>query len=624
MAGVLLSSSLLLFACGGKPAGPVHTGPAPEHYCPGQSGCEKGYTDTDPVTVGVAKVSIAPTGFETALPAYLDRTAAAGQCDIGDHCGELAKIAFRDCGTDMLCKGDPGYPGPDADGTEGDGVWDFFRDCGSDGLCPGDAGYPGPDADGTEGNGIFDGLWLAGFGNNRPAEGVHDEIDARAVVIGRGDVKVAIAYVDLVGFFHGYVEKVREAVKQKRPDVYAGLDTLFVGATHVHEAPDSMGQWGLSPDGVPGVGLPSGYSKSGVNGPWMDQVIGHVADAIIAAYDAAKPATLKMATGRTGAKGLIHDSRDPVIIDDSLTVIEADDAQTGKTITDLISWGNHPETVGSTNNLITADYVGYLRRAVEDGLPAAGSNPALAGRGGIAVFLQAEVGGLLTPLHTDVVARDGTPEPKETWDRPKAIGENVGAQVLTLLKTAKVAKGPGVAFRTQTLYLPVDNKQFQYAFELGLFDRRVYNADGSHFTGTISLGGGYVKSEMMVLQVGPASFLSVPGELFSELAVGFGDQWTPADLTRIDPANPNPPDLSKAPTTWYKEQLPGTYKIILGLGDDELGYLVPPYDFKLDTNHPYFDEAPGDHYEETNSLGPKTVPDMEKTLKLLVDWTQST
>jgi hypothetical protein len=47
---------------------------------------------------------------------------------------------------------------------------------------------------------------------------------------------------------------------------------------------------------------------------------------------------------------------------------------------------------------------------------------------------------------------------------------------------------------------------------------------------------------------------------------------------------------------------------ILGLANDELGYLIPAYDYVLDPSLPYLDEADGDHYEETNSLGPDAAP----------------
>ena len=54
--------------------------------------------------------------------------------------------------------------------------------------------------------------------------------------------------------------------------------------------------------------------------------------------------------------------------------------------------------------------------------------------------------------------------------------------------------------------------------------------------------------------------------------------------------------------------MPGEYKMIIGLGNDEIGYLVPEYNYVLATSGPFLNEAPGDHYEETNSVGPTAVP----------------
>jgi hypothetical protein len=50
--------------------------------------------------------------------------------------------------------------------------------------------------------------------------------------------------------------------------------------------------------------------------------------------------------------------------------------------------------------------------------------------------------------------------------------------------------------------------------------------------------------------------------------------------------------------------MPGEVLFMLGLAHDELGYINPPYDFKLDEDGPYILEPPGDHYTETNSTGP--------------------
>src|SRR5947208_8419133 len=82
-------------------------------------------------------------------------------------------------------------------------------------------------------------VYLAGFGQNRAATGVHDPLFVRAVVLRHGDRKVAIASADVVGLFLPTVERVRQRIP--------GFAYVLVCSTHNHEGPDTMGLWGPTP-----------------------------------------------------------------------------------------------------------------------------------------------------------------------------------------------------------------------------------------------------------------------------------------------------------------------------------------------------------------------------------------
>jgi hypothetical protein len=76
----------------------------------------------------------------------------------------------------------------------------------------------------------------------------------------------------------------------------------------------------------------------------------------------------------------------------------------------------------------------------------------------------------------------------------------------------------------------------------------------------------------------------------------------------VRPSNVNQPDLEAARSGPYlKESVGGDVIVTVGLGHDELGYIVPSYDFKLHPDGPYLIEAEGHHYEETNSVGPQYI-----------------
>ena len=73
---------------------------------------------------------------------------------------------------------------------------------------------------------------------------------------------------------------------------------------------------------------------------------------------------------------------------------------------------------------------------------------------------------------------------------------------------------------------------------------------------------------MVAVEFGPALFLTVPGELFPELEIG---GYGRSDCPAADTGRPYEPVI--------RDQFEQKYQFILGLGQDELGYIVPGYDF---------------------------------------------
>jgi len=90
----------------------------------------------------------------------------------------------------------------------------------------------------------------------------------------------------------------------------------------------------------------------------------------------------------------------------------------------------------------------------------------------------------------------------------------------------------------------------------------------------------------------------------------------------FDPDGINPPNIDAAPEGPYlKDRMSGETKWIIGLGNDEVGYIIPDYNFKLHETMPYLDEADGDHYEETRSLGPNFAAQLDAEAEAILSWT---
>ena len=85
----------------------------------------------------------------------------------------------------------------------------------------------------VNGNNKFDPVWIAGFHNRRPAQGVHDDLWARVMVLDDGATRVAITSIDAVGFIYDDAVDIRKSAHDKY-----NCDYTIISSTHVHQAPD--------------------------------------------------------------------------------------------------------------------------------------------------------------------------------------------------------------------------------------------------------------------------------------------------------------------------------------------------------------------------------------------------
>jgi hypothetical protein len=200
------------------------------------------------------------------------------------------------------------------------------------------------------------------------------------------------------------------------------------------------------------------------------------------------------------------------------------------------------------------------------------------------------------------------------------VGDIVAITALEGLANATEETAPNLAFGAQTLKLPIDNETFRLLTLPGVDILRRPLLDFDRNKGVTADNIPFVLSEVSKVQLGGVRFVGVPGELFPELAVGFDAQYAFGEPL-IGPMNPAPPDLSKAPTgPTLKAQLGGEKPVVLGMANDMNGYLIPEYDYVLHPTRPYSEQALGDHYEETNSLGPRTTPLVMRALEVLLQW----
>ncbi len=378
-------------------------------------------------------------------------------------------------------------------------------------------------------------VYLAGFGTNRQADAVHDDLFVRALSIQCGAATVVLCALDLIGFFGRDVQKVIRLVHRRAPDA-----RVIIACTHTHHGPDTMGFWG--PD----------RNSSGVDATYLDDLITTTADTILDSLSAPQAVTFKATS--VHVSGMVKNARDPGIVDDELTLAQFLDAEQHIVAT-LFNFPCHPEVLWEHNPAITSDYVGYLRAEVEDLTSAP------------CIFFSGALGGMLTPDVQD-----------HSFAEAESMGKGLARQGLTALTAVSSRQAADVSLQKREIQPKLTNILYKMAFRRGLVpDVRVH---------------GRITTEVNLIKINGLWFATVPGEMLPKLGLALKKQLCDAGA-----------------------RVAG----VIGLANDELGYILPVEDFKYPVN-PF---KPGNHYEETNSIGKDIGPLVMEGLGSLLSQTDS-
>ncbi|MEZ4971032.1 MAG: hypothetical protein R2814_15485 [Flavobacteriaceae bacterium] len=423
-------------------------------------------------------------------------------------------------------------------------------------------------------NGKFDAYWIAGMSNAKPAQGVHDDVWSRVMVIDDGNTRIAMISMDAIGFLHGDVIDIRKRIPSE-----LGVDYTLLSSTHTHESNDLVGIWGEN------------IFNSGVNPEMMEYVKSQTVAAITEAVNNLRPAKLVFAEDLSGEDGkFIKDTRKPIVKATGIHLMQVLDAENDSTMGTIINWANHPETLWSQNLLISSDFPHYIREAMENGV-FNGKELVDEGLGGVAIYFSGAIGGLMAP-HPSL----GIPDPftgeeyfEPTFEKTKALGDQIALMSLMALKQkGDTLANSNISLRAKTIFAPLDNTTFKIASGIGLIKMGMPE---------------YFKSrtEVGAIRIGPALFLSIPGEIYPEIVYG-----------GIEAPEGREFDVQPMEIPPLQELISDKYKFYLGLSNDEIGYIIPKSEW--DTEKPYLYNDESDTYGEENSLGPETGPIIYKAL----------
>ncbi len=406
-------------------------------------------------------------------------------------------------------------------------------------------------------------VYLAGYLPGRQAEGVHDPLAARGVVLQQGDRKLAFVSVDLIGLQLETVDRIRKELKD--------YDHVTVASTHNHSGPDVIGIWGKS------------FLRRGVDDEYIRKVVRSVIECVRLAEK-----KLEHVRGRFGTADddkLVHDSRLPIVVDPTIRVLEFTRVADGKPAGLLVQWSCHPESLRSSNRQLTADFPAAVVATLEKR------------RRCPVVYFSGAVGGLMAPPHQLQVG-DRTLQ-RGTWEFCRAYGERVAELALQAVRQATPLSLTPLRFRAEKILIPVRNPWYRAARLTGVVRRKSYAWTGDplergrpmklvHATRI-----GAIESEVGYWQLGELGLAMIPGELYPELLEGKIDDPPQADY----PDSPHEPSI--------EEILPTRRWMLAGLANDEIGYLIPARQW--DARPPFAYGKRMSQYGEINSCGPDSA-----------------
>jgi len=391
--------------------------------------------------------------------------------------------------------------------------------------------------------------YIAGYNQGWEPAGVLDLCNAQAVWMDAGAGGVLLIGVDCVGLGSPTVNKIRNRLQDLCEET--GCTAVNVYSTHDHAGVDTLGLWGP-------------VMVDGKNDEYMENVI---EAAVTAAHKAAEnKSTGKLYYGSVDTEALapmLRDSRNPLIYDSYLHQLRFEPDKATDAGIRMYIYGAHAEALRGSNKMISRDFPGTMCDLIEEET------------GDHAMFMPGAIGGLLmTKEFTALYVNNMNITARKLANFALSIDEE--EEIL-----------PDLQFARKEFEVPMDNTGYLFYKFLGVLDNEISKGE--------SATGYMLHSEMTVLQLGDLLLALIPGEIFPELVWG-------GEAAQHNPAGKNPTPLAEIAASNGYDQL-----LVIGLANDELGYIVPPSDFLLNEEVPYLlktmDDTGENHYEETNSVG---------------------
>ena len=258
---------------------------------------------------------------------------------------------------------------------------------------------------------------LGGYGErmNKPAEGIHDHIMAKALALKKDDRKYLIITLDLLGI----QSNVKSDLIKRLDGMGWNMENMMLLPSHSH---GSLEMAALN-------------SKNVLNNPnlgiFQPELLAFLIDKLEKLVkDADKNyQQVKIATGSRILEGLNRNRRKDPDVDKELIVTRID-LKNGKPLALLVNWTAHPTFIGGEDMQLSAEWPGYLQNDLQD----------LIGQGVTAMYFNGSEGDQSTMLKSD----------KKSYEKIQIYGKTIADKAFELYNELR----------------PLEVSEFNYTYNL--------------------------------------------------------------------------------------------------------------------------------------------------------------
>ena len=355
------------------------------------------------------------------------------------------------------------------------------------------------------------GVPMAGYYNARGAEGVHDDLHAKAIVIEQDGIKAALVVCDLIGMPQFIVEDARKLITSG-----TGVkgEMVMISATHTHTGPSLPGRSSREPlEGAPDTAK-----------EYVRKLPSLIAQSVKEAEARLVPVTIMVGVGREdrlsfnrryfmedGTVGWNPGKLNPKIdrpagpIDPEVSVVTFN-TEDG-TIATHVNFALHPDTVGGQE--ISSDYAHTLSQILSK----------VKGESMVTLFANGSCGDI---NHVNVESK----EPQKGHGEAERIGTILAGEVIKTyarMKPVTAAGSPRAKSETVKLPLaPIKDGEVEEARRTSLKSDAKFLEKVHAFKvlDVAARGGRPIEAEVQAIALGDdVAWVALPGEIFVELGL---------------------------------------------------------------------------------------------------------